>query len=73
MFPERLHVVAFVVDVTTRLLETLEGFFTDAADEVDGWSGPVGPALIPATRQRLTRIQQRAQARRARMAAGVQP
>jgi DNA-binding PadR family transcriptional regulator len=58
-FPERLHSVALALDVTTRLLETIEDFFTTTAAEVDGWPGTADPALTPATRQRLERIRAR--------------
>ena len=30
MYPERLHVVALAIDVTTRLLKTLDDFFTES-------------------------------------------
>ena len=59
MFPERLHVVAVVLDVTTRLLTDVEGF----ADGADARSAP-GPALstrrnTAATRARLEAISAR--------------
>ncbi len=65
MFPERLHVVAAAIDVTTRLLHELEEFFTDAAEEVSGWPDPHDRSLTPATRVRLESIRRRG-ARRAR-------
>ncbi len=60
MFPERLHVVALSIDVTTRLLETLDTFFTESAAEVASWPSTTDPTLTPHTRARLERIRFRA-------------
>jgi PadR family transcriptional regulator, regulatory protein AphA len=59
MYPERLHVVAVSIDVTTQLLETIDRFFVEAADEVSSWSDTTDPALAPRTRQRLENIRSR--------------
>lgn len=59
MFPERLHVVALSIDVTTRLLETIERFFTEAAEQVAAWPGASDPSITPQTRAVLERIRGR--------------
>lgn len=59
MFPERLHVVALAIDATTQLLQTLDTFFSGAADEVASWPGTTDPSSTPATRHRLEQIQSR--------------
>lgn len=59
VYPERLHSVALALDVTTRLLETIDVFFSTTAEEVDGWPGTDDSALTPATRLRLERIRAR--------------
>ena len=59
MYPERLHVVALVLDVTTRLLAQLEAFFTETSAEATGWPSPTDPALTASTRQRLEAIRNR--------------
>lgn len=59
MLPERLHAVALAVDVTTRLLGTLDSFFTQAADQVSSWPGLADPSITPATRRRLEQIRAR--------------
>ena len=63
MFPERLHVVALAIDVTTRLLKTLDDFFTESSQEVAAWSSAPDNALTPATRARLKQIRSRRPAR----------
>lgn len=60
MFPERLHAVAVALDVTTRLLATIEDFCTATADEVDTWPSTTDPSLTPSTRARLEAVQARA-------------
>ena len=62
-YPERLHVVALVIDVTTRLLADLGSFFARAADEVSGWESTTAGDLT-ATRQRLEHIRERHQGSR---------
>ena len=62
MYPERLHVVALAIDVTTQLLETIHTFFNDAADRVTSWPSTIDISITPDTRQRLERIQTRANA-----------
>lgn len=57
MFPERLHVVALAIDITTQLLETIDRFFSDAADQVAKWPSTTDPSITPDTRERLERIQ----------------
>jgi hypothetical protein len=64
MFPERLHVVALSVDVTTRLLETIEQFFTEAAEQVAAWPDTRDASVTPQTRAVLERIRTRSEARR---------
>lgn len=61
MYPERLHVVALAIDVTTQLLETIHSFFTNAADRVASWPSTTDISITPDTRQRLQRIQSRAE------------
>ena len=61
MYPERLHVVALAVDITTQLLETIHSFFNDEADNVASWPSTTDPSITPATRARLERIQSRAE------------
>jgi PadR family transcriptional regulator, regulatory protein AphA len=58
MYPERLPGVALALDITTRLLEEIEGFF-------DAEAGGVGRGQAPdpaATRRRLEEILARAEA-----------
>lgn len=59
MYPERLHVVALTIDVTTQLLETIDQFFAAAAQEVSTWSDTTDAALAPRTRERLQNIRSR--------------
>lgn len=59
MFPERLHVVAIVIEVTTSLLALIEDFCTEIAAEVAGWSSTIDPSLTPSTRARLERVRVR--------------
>lgn len=59
MFPERLHVVALAIDVTTQLLATLDRFFTETAGEVTSWPSTADASITPATRERLERIRSR--------------
>lgn len=61
IFPERLHVVALAIDITTQLLEALDGFFTDAASHVSSWPNTTDASITPATRDRLERIRSRRQ------------
>ena len=59
MFPERLHVVALAIDVTTRLLKTLDDFFTESSNEVARWTSTTDSLITPATRERLEQIRTR--------------
>lgn len=59
MYPNRLHSVALAVDITTRLLETLEDFCGRTAATVATWPGTADPSLTAATRRRLEAIQAR--------------
>lgn len=59
VFPERLHVVALSIDITTQLLETLDAFFTQSAVDVAAWPGTADRAVTPQTRTRLERIRSR--------------
>jgi len=63
MFPERLHVVALAIDVTTRLLKTLGDFFAESSAEVAAWSSATEHSLTPATRERLEQIRTRSATR----------
>ena len=47
MFPERLHVVALAIDITTQLLATLDEFFTDAAATVSAWPSISDLSITP--------------------------
>jgi DNA-binding PadR family transcriptional regulator len=58
MFPERLPSVALALDITTRLLEEIEGFFGAQASAIGRGQAP-DPA---ATRRRLEEILARAKA-----------
>ncbi len=58
-FPERLHVVALVLDVTTALLGELEGCLRSATEEVRGWESTTDVHLTPLTRKRLERVRDR--------------
>lgn len=58
-YPERLHVIALVIDITTRLLAELEEFFTTAAEETHTWTATTESQLTPATRRRLEAISAR--------------
>ncbi|MGH8925619.1 MAG: PadR family transcriptional regulator [Acidimicrobiia bacterium] len=58
-FPERLHVVALVIDVTTTLLAELETFLAAAANEVSRWPTTTDPRITPKTRERLETIRDR--------------
>ena len=59
MFPERLHAVAVAVDLTTRLLATIDDFCGANAEEVDGWVTTTDASLIPRTRERLEAVRER--------------
>lgn len=65
-FPERLHVVTLVVDVTTALLVDLETSLTTAADEVKGWRSTTDAGITPVTRKRLEQIRDRGRGKTAR-------
>lgn len=45
MVPERLHVIALVIDGTTRLLDTLATFAEETAAEARSWKSPTDPAI----------------------------
>ena len=62
MFPERLHVVALVIDATSRLLVEVETFAHAAAHEVREWRDAVDPDNTAATRARLEAIRDRLRA-----------
>jgi DNA-binding PadR family transcriptional regulator len=70
MYPDRLHAVALAVDVTTRLLETVDGYFTGAAAEVDSWPGTTDASRTASTRARLESIRRRGARRRRARAEG---
>jgi PadR family transcriptional regulator AphA len=56
MIPERLHVIALVLDGTTRMLESLADFAAMAADEVRSWDSPTSSTLAGDTRARLEAV-----------------
>ncbi|HEY0904286.1 MAG TPA: hypothetical protein VGE14_10395 [Marmoricola sp.] len=56
MYVERLHAVALAIDVTTRLLATLEDFARDTEVEVRAWPSTTARSLTPATRRRLEHV-----------------
>ena len=58
-YPERLHIIALVVDITTRLLTELDTFFSATAQETSTWTDPTDSKLTPKTRQRLEAIRNR--------------
>jgi PadR family transcriptional regulator AphA len=58
-FPERLHVVALVLDVTTTLLADLDIALAAAAEDVKTWSSTTDDGTVTTTRARLERIRQR--------------
>lgn len=59
MFPERLHVIALVIDITTSLLARIESFCIEVAAEVRNWPDTTAPNLTPSTRARLERVRAR--------------
>lgn len=59
MFPERLHVIARVIDITTRLLATIVEFADDMAEEAEAWPTTTDPSLTPSTRSVLEGIRDR--------------
>ena len=59
MFPERLHVIALVIESITSLLSCVESFARATAHEVRGWATTTDPDLTPATRARLEAVRQR--------------
>ena len=59
MFPERLHVVALVIDATTRLLADVEVFSRTTAEELRTWPGMSDATNTSATRARLQAIRAR--------------
>ncbi|HWM22995.1 MAG TPA: PadR family transcriptional regulator [Ilumatobacteraceae bacterium] len=59
MFPERLHLVALVIDATTRLLADVETFASATANEARGWRDQADPSNTAATRARLEAISDR--------------
>lgn len=60
-YPERLHVIALAIDITTRLLAELDEFFTTTAEESRTWTDTTEPQLTPLTRRRLEAISARTQ------------
>jgi len=61
-FPERLHVVALVLDVTTALLADIEASLRSATEEARGWQSTTDVRLTPLTRKRLERMRDRGRA-----------
>ena len=62
-FPERLHVVTLVMDVSTALLADIHTSLTTAAEEVKGWPSTIDPGITPLTRKRLENIRDRGRGR----------
>jgi PadR family transcriptional regulator AphA len=58
-FPERLHVVALVLDVTTALLGEMEASLNAAAEEARQWRSTTDTGLTPMTRKRLEKLRDR--------------
>ena len=56
VYPERLHVIALVIDGTTRLLASLAEFADETATEVGTWESPTSVELTGATRARLEAV-----------------
>lgn len=56
MYPERLHVIAMVLDGTTALLGQLADFCAATAEEVGNHESPTSSSLSPATRKRLESV-----------------
>lgn len=59
VIPERLHVVALVLDATTALLTHLRQFAEDLAEESRSWESTTDPSLTGSTRRRLEKIRSR--------------
>ena len=57
--PERLHVVALVIDATTALLTHLHRFAEDLAEETRTWESTTDSTLTTKTRRRLEEIRDR--------------
>lgn len=57
--PERLPVVALVIEGTIRLLDTLTRFSEETAAEVSSWDTPTDPGLAAVARARLETIASR--------------
>ena len=58
-FPDRLHVVALVLDLTTAVLAELDSTLSGALKEVTTWPSPTDRRLAPQTRARLENVLQR--------------
>ena len=58
-FPERLHVVAVVLETTTAILAATDLSLGAIADEVREWPSTTDTAITPLTRARLERIRGR--------------
>lgn len=54
--PERLPVIALVIEGTIRLLDALVRFSEETAADVRDWESPTDPALAESTRSRLTSL-----------------
>ena len=59
MFPERLHVIALVIDGTTRMLDTLASFAAQTSAEARSWGSTTDPSIAASTRERLESIRAR--------------
>lgn len=73
MYPERLHVVALAIDLTTQLLDTVDRYFSEAADQVASWPTTSDSSITPNTRARLEQIRDRHNRPPAQPPRGTQP
>lgn len=58
-FPERLHVVALVLDAATTLLADLDECLGAIETEVRAWPSTTDASVTPLTRERLERVRDR--------------
>ena len=58
-YPERLHVIARVIDIISQLLATISTYASASAEEASDWTMTTDPGLTPSTRQLLEAIRDR--------------
>ena len=73
MVPERLHVVAMVIDGTTRILDTIAEHAADTALEARTWASTTDSSITSATRRRLEAVMDRYPRRDGTPPSGHQP